>query len=148
MVPGFTQCRLLIYKSLPGEPFDSINCLIVEFEQFKFKGLFRPVQCMLEMARAPRHLRLGKGHPMTEDIVHFYWNISRAPRQWPVAWRQSPWYRKVSGLNLFVTKQAIVSDISNLHGLLNKKNQKTLQCTVPQLFTRFNKLLRHDHILA
>ena len=34
---------------------------------------------IFEMVRAPRHFLLGKVHPY-EEIVNFYWSISRAPR--------------------------------------------------------------------
>ena len=40
--------------------------------------------------KGTKAFHIGKGHPMTEEIVNFYWCISRASRQWPGAWRQSP----------------------------------------------------------
>ena len=41
--------------------------------------LVRPVCFIFKRARAPWHFLIGE----TEEIVIFYWSISRAPRQWP-----------------------------------------------------------------
>ena len=39
----------------------------------------RPVRFVFERARAPRHFLLGKGRVPYEEIVNFYWSISRVP---------------------------------------------------------------------
>ena len=71
----------------------------------------RPVWSVFERARAPRHFLLGKGHP-DEEIVHFYWSISRAPMQSPggmeaIDFVASLKYQAESGVNLFFEGQEL-----------------------------------------